>query len=680
MSGGSLQAAPRLDQWLRFDADGSVAVLSGKVEIGQGLLTALAQVVADELGLPLAQVRATAACTGTHPDEGVTSGSLSLQHSGQALRQVCREVRALREAHGGSYAQLQADGLLARAATGAALPAPPALHVGQPLPRLDIPDKLAGRFRYLHDLAPAGLLHGRVLRPPNLQATPRAADLDAVRTLPGVQAVLQDGRQFGLLAATGAQADAALARLEAAVRWDAPEALPDEAALRDWLLRGPHETTVVAERGPVSGPSDAPGVARTLVAEYRRPFVAHAAMGPSAALACWQDGRLQVWSHTQGPYNLRRDLALAFGLAEEAVVVQHVQGPGCYGHNGADDVAWDAAWLARQVPGRPVRVQWSRAQEFTEAPFGPAGLARIEAALDAQGRIVRWSHALWSPGHSSRPGRAPTPTLLGSWCTAQPFPVLPAVNVGAAMGGGADRNAVPGYAIPALRVVAHRVLDPAIRGSALRSLGALLNVVAIEGCMDELAALAGSDPLTFRLRHLEEARGRAVLARAVARSGWMPGAPGGEGQGWGLGYARYKGTGAWCAVLAQVEVAERVRVRRLVVEADLGLVVNPDGAVAQLEGGAIQATSVALLEAVRFDRRGITSRDWEGYPILRFSDVPAVDVGLADSREPSLGAGEASFGPTAAAIVNAVAQALGVRVRELPLTPERIRAAIEAAG
>ncbi len=677
MSAGSLQAAPRLDQWLRFEADGSVTVLSGKVEIGQGILTALAQVVADELGLPLARVRTSATRTGSHPDEGVTSGSLSLQHSGAALRQVCREVRALRAAHGGGYLDLQASGALARAATGQALPAPQRGVVGRPVPRLDIPDKLAGHFRYLHDLAPEGLLHGRVLRPPHPGCTLRSADLDAVRALPGVLQVVQDGRQFGLLAATGAQADAAWRRLEAAVHWATPEALPDPADLRGWLQRGPHETTVVAERAAPAGPPGGAEV-RTLQAAYARPFVAHAAMGPSAALAHWQAGRLQVWSHTQGPYNLRRDLALAFGLPEDAVVVQHAQGPGCYGHNGADDVAWDAAWLARLVPGRPVRLQWTRAQEFTEAPFGPAGLAQLEAGLDAQGRIVRWSHVLWSPGHSSRPGRAPTPTLLGSWHTAQPFPVLPAMNVGAAMGGGADRNAVPGYAIPALRVVAHRVLDPAVRASALRSLGALLNVFAAEGFMDELAQAAGDDPLAFRLRHLDDARGRAVLERAAARAGWAPGRAGGEGQGWGLGYARYKGTGGWCAVVAQVEVAERVRVCRLVVEADLGLVVNPDGAAAQLEGGAIQATSVALLEAVQFDRQGITSRDWESYPIMRFSDVPAIDVGLADSTEPSLGAGEASFGPTVAAIGNAVAQALGVRVRELPLTPQRIRAAIEA--
>lgn len=698
---GSLRANPRLDQWLRFEPDGAVVVQSGKVEIGQGILTALAQIAAQALEVPLARVRMAATRTGSHPDEGVTSGSLSLQDSGTALRQVGREVRMLhlREAarrwgvpadavwmedgrfqapdgRSLAYADLADARLLDGEIAGEDAPAAAAgAWVGRSVPRIDIPDKVFGRPRFIHDIDEPGLLHGRVLRPPSPAARVRSADLEPVRALRGVEAVVQDGLQFGLLAHSSVQADAALASLQQGVLWDTPAVLPDAAGLQAWLQSTPAETTVVLERG-------APGAvaARTLGATYTRAFVAHASLAPSCALARWDGVRLEVHSHTQGVYNLRRDLALAFGCVEADVVVQHVEGAGCYGHNGADDVAWDAAWLARQVPGRRVRVLWTRAGEFTEEPHGPAGAARLEADLDAAGHVIGWRHELWSPGHSSRPGRAPTPTLLGSWYTAQAFPRLAAQNVPAAHGGGAERNAVPGYEFANVRVVSHRVLDAALRASALRGLGALLNVFAAESFMDEIAAVVDVDPVTFRLRHLSDARGRAVIQRAVARSGWQPGAPHAEGVGCGIGYARYKGTGAWCAVVAEVEVAAEVRVRKLTIAADVGLVVNPDGAANQLEGGAIQATSVTLKEAVRFDRERITSVDWESYPILRFSEAPAVAVDLVESSEPSLGAGEASFGPTAAAIANAVHDAIGLRVRELPLTPERLLAAIHTGA
>lgn len=698
---GSLRANPRLDQWLRFEPDGAVVVQSGKVEIGQGILTALAQVAAQELEVPLARVRMTATRTGSHPDEGVTSGSLSLQDSGTALRQVCREARVLHlreaarrwglpadavrmeegrfEAPDGrsvSYADLAEAHLLDGEVAGEGAPAAATGGwVGRSVPRIDIPDKVIGRPRFIHDIDEPGLLHGRVQRPPNPEARVRSVDLEAARALPGVEAVVQDGLQFGLLAHSSAQADAALASLQQHLQWDTPAALPDPDRLQDWLQSTPVETTVALERG-------APHAAatRTLVATYTRPFVAHASMAPSCALARWNGAQLEVHAHTQGVYNLRRDLALAFGCADADVVVQHVEGAGCYGHNGADDVAWDAAWLARQVPGRRVRVLWTRAGEFTEDPHGPAGVARLEADVDAAGRVIGWRHELWSPGHSSRPGRAPTPTLLGSWYTAQAFPRLAAQNVPAANGGGAERNAVPGYEFAHVRVVSHRVLDAALRASALRGLGALLNVFAAESFMDEVAAAVDVDPVTFRLRHLADPRGHDVIQRAVARSGWQPGAPQAEGVGCGIGYARYKGTGAWCAVVAEVEVGAEVRVRKLSVAADIGLVVNPDGAANQLEGGAIQATSVTLKEAVRFERERITSVDWESYPILRFTEVPAVEVDLVESSEPSLGAGEASFGPTAAAIANAVHDAIGLRVRELPLTAERLLAAIHAGG
>jgi nicotinate dehydrogenase subunit B len=694
---GSLRGNPRLSQWLGFEADGSVTVRSGKVEIGQGILTALAQIVARELGVPLDRIRMAPARTGTHPDEGVTSGSLSIQDSGVALRQVCAEARALHrqeaarrwslpadgidlregvfiapDGRTASYADLRDAGLLERDASPAGLDVT-AATLGESAQRLDIPDKVYGRPRFIHDLATAGLLHGRILRPANAACRVLRADLSSARACPGVEAVLRDGLLFGVLADTSAHADAALAKVAAAVEWDVPPALPDENAIADWLRSQPTESATISEK---SGPS-AP-VAQTLRASYSRPFVAHASLAPSCALARWDGDRLEVWSHTQGIYNLRRDLAIAFGVAEGGVTVQHVEGAGCYGHNGADDVAWDAAWLARTVPGRTVRMLWTRAGEFADEPYGSASVVKLEADLDAGGTIVGWRHAIWSMGHSSRPGRAPTPTLLGSWLTAEPFPRLAAINMPLATGGGAERNSVPGYDFANQAIASHRSVDTALRTSALRGLGAFVNVFAAESFMDELAAAAGSDPVRFRLRHLADARGREVIERAVARSGWQPGAAHEEGVGWGIGYARYKGTGAWCAVVARVEAGEQLRVRRLTLAADLGQVVNADGAANQLEGGAIQAASITLKEAVRFDRERITSVDWESYPILRFSEVPAVDVELVESGEPSLGAGECSFGPTAAAIANALCDAIGLRVRDLPLTPERLLAAVHA--
>jgi nicotinate dehydrogenase subunit B len=510
-----------------------------------------------------------------------------------------------------------------------------------------------------------------------------------------VLGVRRDGRLFGVLAGHSRDADRAAALLAQALRWraaghqqvarasldDAIEAGAARAAIDpiDALMVLPADLSLVDRHGE----RPASSVARTLKARYGKPWIAHASIGPSCALACWRheaDGaRLQVWTHSQGIFNLRRDLALAFGLATDAVRVQHVEAAGCYGHNGADDVAFDAAWLAQEVPGRPVRVLWSRADELALAPFGPAMAIELEADLDAEGRVLHWRHQLWSPGHSSRPGRASAPALLGSWQTENSFDAPPPINMPLSVGGGAERNAIPGYALPAWQVTMHLVKAP-LRSSALRSLGGFANVFAAECFVDEIAHATGAEPLAWRQRHLShDPRAQAVLALAAERSGWA-GRPGAEGTGWGLGCARYKGTGAWCAVVAQVEAGAQLRVRRLTIAVDVGLAVNPDGVVAQIEGGAIQATSWALKEAVRFDHERVTSDAWERYPILRFSEVPAVDVHLVASTAPSLGAGEASLGPTAAAIGNALFEALGVRVRRLPLTPEQIVAAMDDQG
>jgi nicotinate dehydrogenase subunit B len=630
---------------LEFAADGTVRVRTGKVELGQGIRTALAQIAADELGLAVELVQVLSADTAFGPDEGVTSGSLSVQDGGSALRAACIEARK-------------------QSPRGEPL-------VGSSLQRTDLAAKFAGAPSFIHDLAPPGLLHGRVLHPLRRDAQLADVDLTRVASLPGVVAVHRDGQLLGVLAERSRDADRAIEVLSAVARWTPGPPGPTESQARAGLTRLPASTSLVAEHG--QRPSA--GIARTLTARYSKPWIAHASIAPSCALARWEAGRLEVWTHSQGIYNLRRDLALAFGVDADAVRVRHADGAGCYGHNGADDVAFDAAWLARGAPGRTVRVLWSRADELSHAPFGTAMAVELAADLDARGEVLHWRHQVWSAGHSGRPGRNPAPALLGSWQTAQPVAEPPPLNMPLASGGGAERNAVPGYALPARQVLWHRV-PATLRSSALRSLGAFANVFAAESFVDEIANAAGCDPLQWRLHHLaHDARALAVLELAAARASWASRVRA-EGVGHGLAFARYKGSGAWCAVVAEVEAGAQLTVRRLTIAVDVGQVVNPDGVVAQIEGGAIQATSWALKEAVQFDAAGITSNSWASYPILRFSEVPAVDVHLVASQAPSVGAGEASLGPTVAAIANALFDALGVRVRDLPLSAERIVAAM----
>ncbi|HEX3312186.1 MAG TPA: molybdopterin cofactor-binding domain-containing protein [Streptosporangiaceae bacterium] len=442
----------------------------------------------------------------------------------------------------------------------------------------------------------------------------------------------------------------------------------------------------MAESPPPSSAAPAPA-ARSHEATYHRPYLAHAAMGPSTATALASTApagdeagvRLEVWTHSQGVYPLRRELARALKLTENQVRVRHVEGAGCYGHNAADDAAMDAALLALAVPGRPVQVVWSRADELGWEPFGPASVVRVTADVDARGDVLSWRHEIWGNGHVTRPGFGRSIGLLAASHRDGGEPIEPAAEPPLERGGGAGRNAVPGYAFPAYRVMNHRLSVMPLRTSSLRSLGGFVNVFAIESFMDELAVAAGRDPVEYRLAQLADPRGRAVIEAVVRRSGWADWSPAASSRsvGHGIGYARYKNSSAYCAVVAEVEAVTEVKVRRLTIAVDAGLVINPDGAENQVEGGAIQATSWTLKERVRFDRLTVTSDTWDSYPILRFSEVPAVEVELLPGHEnPPLGVGETAQGPTAAAIANALCDALGVRVRTLPLTEQQILAAM----
>jgi len=697
---GNLQTNPKLARWLRFRADGVVEAFCGKVEIGQGILTAIAQIVAEELDVDLARVRMVQASTAASPNEGVTSGSFSVEHSGSALRYACAEARAIFLAAAAqrlgvaasslsihddgtmvgpgnlrtSYWELGDLGLLDRDATAGVPPKPASQRriAGTPAGRLDIPDKVFGRPRFVQDLTLPDTLHGRILRPPSPGATlTRLGDAKA-KAVPGVVAVVRDGSFVGVVAGTEEAAAAGLKALAGGADWRAGEPLPDEASLRDWVKSQPVETTAIDVREPAVAASKV----RTVRHAYMRPYIAHASIGPSCAVAQLTGEGLKVWTHSQGIFNLRAELAMIFPLPPEKIVVEHAEGAGCYGHNGADDVALEAALLARAVAGRPVRLQWAREDEMAWGPVGACQAIDLEADIDARGEIVAWRHDVWGNGHVSRPGRGKTPTLHAAWQLAEPFPRNVAINPPIASGGGSERNATPLYDFPAWRITNHRLLTMPIRTSSLRTLGAFANVFAIESFMEELAIELDEDPVEFRVRHLKDARARAVIEAAASRAGWA-GWPKREGTGHGIGFARYKNAGAYCAAIAEVETDPDIRVRRLVLAVDVGEVINPDGVANQIEGGAIQATSWVLKEAVRFDRERITSDTWETYPILRFSEVPQVEVEIiARPEEKAMGAGEAAHGPVAGAIANAVQDALGVRVRDLPITRERIIAAM----
>ena len=502
------------------------------------------------------------------------------------------------------------------------------------------------------------MLHGRVLRPENARAKLMELKEDGARAVAGLVAIVRDGSFAGVVSETEHGAEAALNALRKGATWSDGEPLPDENDLASFLKAQPSESTIIDKKTAAS-----PGAAaRTIRRQYTRPYIAHASIAPSCAMAQWNGDRVHVWTHSQGVYLLRADLALVLKLPVENITVEHMEGAGCYGHNAADDVALDAVLLAKAAGGRPVRVQWSRQGEMSDAPFGAAMAIEIEADLDAQGEIVDWRHSIWGNGHVARPGRAAQPALLAGFELANPFPRMVSTNPPQANGGGSDRNSVPLYDFPSWRIESHRLTTMPIRTSALRTLGGQGNVFAIESILDEIAAERGEDPVAFRLRHLRDERAKDVIRAVAARAKWKPEKQ--PGIGHGVGFARYKNTGAYCAAIAEIEGAEEISVRKLTLAVDVGEAINPDGVINQIEGGAIQATSWVLKERVRFDRQRITSTSWTEYPILRFSEVPDVEVEVIQRPEMDpVGAGEAAHGPVTAAIANAVFDALGVRVR-----------------
>ena len=700
---GSLNGNRRLEAWLRIDPNGTVTIFTGKIELGQGIGTALSQIAADELDVDLERIAVVYGDTGRTPNEGQTAGSLSVEQSGTALRFACAEAREilltaaaaklgastadLRVSDGTitgpagaqvTYWDLAANAHLEREATATAKPKPAAEHryVGKSVRRRDIPRKFTGGAAYVQDVRLPGMVFGRVVRPPSPGAELLSVDEARVRSLPGIVALVRDGNFLAVAAAREEQAIRAREALKQSARWKEAEVLPPsgEALYRELMTR-PAPAQIVIDKS-------AAGVAepiKRLEALYTRPYQAHASIGPSCAVAQWQDGKLTVWTHSQGVFPLRGDLAKAFGMEAKDIRCIHAEGAGCYGHNGADDVALDAALLARATGGRPVKLQWMRDDEFMWEPYGSAMVMKLAGGLDAQGNVVAWSHELWSHPHSTRPGSSAGVNLLAARHLATPSAPVPPADV-PQPAGGSDRNAIPLYAFGSVKVVKHYIAEAPLRTSALRTLGGYANVFALESFVDELAAAAGADPVEFRLRHLRDARGRAVIEAAARRAGWTPAKRGDGTRGRGVGFARYKNLACYCAVVADVAVdraSGRVRVARAVAAVDAGQIVNPDGVINQIEGGIIQSTSWTLKESVRFDRTRVTTRSWADYPIVRFDEVPEVEVVLLDRPdERFLGVGEGAQGPAGAAIANAIAHATGRRLRTLPFTAERVKQAL----
>ena len=699
---GSLAKLPWLDGWLRIDDSGKVTVFTGKAELGQGIKTALIQCAAEQLVVNPSTVSIVTADTARTANEGYTAGSHSMQDSGTAIVNAAAQVRAIlvglaAQKFGVAPESLKvADGVIDAGGGrtvryGELVAGQSVLHVqaqpssplrdpkqhtvmGQPMQRVDIPAKVAGGIAYVQDLRLPGMVHGRIVRPPSPGATLAWLDASAAEKMPGVLKVVRDGSFVAVIAQREWQAIVAMRALAQAARWNEQQSLPDQSKLYQALLALPAQDHLLLD---LHAPADM--VATTISATYLRPYQLHGSIGPSCAVAQLAGGKYTVWTHSQGVYPLRGAIAEMLHATPENVRCIHSEGSGCYGHNGADDVAGDAALLARALPGRPVRVQWMREDEHMWEPYTPPMVTGVRASLDANGSIVDWQYELWSNTHNARPGKAGD--LLAAHFLEQPFAPSPP-QPGSQPDGLGDRNSIPLYQLPNARVLYHFVPDMWLRVSALRSLGAYMNVFSIESFMDELARAAGADPVAFRLKHLSDQRAREVVQLAAGKFGWnawqrRP------GRGRGFAFARYKNQAGYAAFACEAQVRSdtgQIQLLRVVAAVDSGEIVNPDGIRNQIEGGIVQASSWTTTEQVTFDRTRITSRDWGGYPILRFPQVPQqIEVHIVPRPGmPFLGTGEVAQGPTPAMIANALADASGVRLRQLPLSPERVRAALAA--
>jgi nicotinate dehydrogenase subunit B len=682
-----------VDGFLAVNGDGSVTVYCGKVDLGQGLRIAIPQMAAEELGVALDRIVLIEGDTALTPDQGPTGGSSGVTRGGVQIRQAAATAREALLRKAAERSEKQAgdfeivDGIARPKVGGQGVPISelvgdkrfelkldpkaklkdPASYtiVGKPLPRPDVPGKVTGKHIYVHDFAVDGMLHARVIRPPAVGAKLLAVDEGSIKSIRGVRIVR---RESFLAVVAEDEWDAVRAAGALKTRWSDSSELIGQSAVRDRMRVGPFEGEEFLVRKGDAKQALASATNR-LSAEYYWPMQSHASMGPSCAVADVRDGKATIWSASQATHRFRETCAKMLDLPANAVRVVYLDGSGCYGMNGHDDAAADAALISRAV-GKPVRVQWTREDEHGWDPKGPPQLLALEGALDADGKIAAWRSELWLPKATAN---LPNMPLLGPMAAgiAQPMGITTGL---------ISQNGNPPYAVANQEVVVHWLKDAPLRPSNIRAPGKVANGFAVESFTDELAAAAKRDAFEFRLSGLTDPRGVEVLKRCAKMLDWQPRpSPGPSGVGRGIAYLHYKNNETYVATAMEAEVDRAtgaIRVRRVACTHDCGLVINPDALRQQIEGCILQTLSRALHEEVTFDRSRVTSVDWNSYPILTFPEVPEIAIDLVDRpAEPPLGAGEASTTTVAAALANAVFDASGVRLRSVPFTLERLKAA-----
>lgn len=683
----------RIDSWLQILDSGRIKILTGKIELGQGIKTAIMQVAAEELNTGMDLIEIHIAETGYTPDEGYTLGSMSIETSAMAVRNAAASAREKLIALAAVKLSVEKDTLRLENAVITGGPKRIAIYellageqltgeittpqvifakterklVGKPLPRQDIEDMVAAKTHFIQDLRFPGMVHARIIRPAAYASKLVSIDEGALSQLPGLQKLIRIGSFLGVIANKEHQAIKLALSIKTVVKWEISASLPADEPLKEYLKSLPTDTQTDSETTNW-GEGIIAESAITHQASYYKPYIMHAANGPSCAIALFKDGKLWVWTHSQGVYPLRGALAGLLEMSETDIHVKGVPGPGCYGHNGADDVAAEAALLAVNYPGKHVRLQWMRDEEHGWEPYGTAMIMELQAGLDKNGRIRGWKYDLWSDVHGTRPEGDNPGNLLPALYLDKGYE-----NPKSGFRGGATRNATPYYTINHMKLQSHIFTGP-LRRSAVRALGGYANIFAIESFMDELAGKAGIDPVAFRLTHLDDARALYCLNKLKAN---VVDVATEADEGLGYAFSRYKNSAAYCALAALVAVNKKngaVKVKKMWAVVDAGETINSDGLKNQIEGGMIQSASWALKESVKFNADHITSLDWLTYPILRFDEAPEIEVEVIDRVEESpLGVAEASQGPATAAIVNAIFNATGIRIRELPVDQELLK-------
>jgi nicotinate dehydrogenase subunit B len=700
-------ALTEVDSFLAIDARGMCTVYSGKVDLGTGTDTALMQIVAEELDLPLARIRLVTGDTTLTPDQGTTWGSLTIQLGGMQLRNAAatarqaliaeaakrlgakpEEVTVANGAASASGKRVTYGQLVGGKAfslkldhTKPAKAKDPKEHkiVGKPVQRVDIPDKVTARFTYMHDLRLPGMLHGRVVRPPAFGAKLESVDEGSIKDIAGIVKVIRDGNFLGVVARSEWAAIKAAQKLKAA--WSKSETLPDQAKLYEHV----RATKVLKDEvtGNVGNTAEAMGKEGVKVhkATYDFAIHIHGSIGPSCAVAEFKNGKLTSWSASQATHNLRKQLAKMFGMDVADVRCVYVEGAGCYGRNGHEDAAADAALLAKAV-GQPVRVQWSRADEHGWEPKGPPTLIDLRAATDDKGNVTAWESEFFIPQQT--PGGFFVP-LVAATLAGMP------VDDHIAPGNIFQNSNIP-YKFANVKAVCHRLETTPFRPSWIRTPGRMQNTYANECFMDELAAAAKADPFEFRRKYLDpnDKRGLELLDRLAVLSKWdkrpspQAGASGNVVRGRGMSYVKYELVRTYVGTVAEVEINRttgEIRVPKFYVVHDCGQIINPDGLKNQIEGNVVQTVSRTLIEELKFNRSMVTSLDWESYPILTFPQVPEIVMELIDRpSERPWGAGEPAAAVVPSAISNAVFDAIGVRLRSVPYTPDKVKAALKGAA